>query len=79
MRWAGVVSDAPTIPTAHATFAGRPHVEDQGPSPDGFSQILILPPTRALAFRLVLTRDAAHRWAASEIRFDDVEGAGGEP
>ena len=61
------------------TFAGRPHVEDQGPSPDGFSQILILPPTRALAFRLVLTRDAAHRWAASEIRFDDVEGAGGEP
>ncbi len=61
------------------TFAGRPHVEHQGPSRDGFSQILILPPTRALIWRLVLTRSAAHRWAVSEIRFHDLEPAGAAP
>lgn len=58
-----------------SSAAGRPHVEHQGPSPDGFSQILILPPTRGRRFRLVIARDAAHQWAVSEIRFDDVETA----
>ncbi|HEY6547287.1 MAG TPA: glycosyltransferase family 39 protein [Vicinamibacteria bacterium] len=54
---------------------GRPPVEHQGPSRDGFSQILLLPPTRGRLFRLELIRDAAHQWAVSEVRFDDLESA----
>ena len=64
----GVWREVPSAP-------GRPHVEHQGPSRDGFSQILLLPPTRGRRWRLELVRDAAHQWAVSEVRFDDVENA----
>jgi hypothetical protein len=55
--------------------AGRPHVEHQGASRDGFSQVLILSPARARLWRLEVVRDAAHRWEVSEIRFDGLETA----
>jgi hypothetical protein len=48
-------------------WPGRPHVEQQVASLGGFSQVLLLPATRARALRLELTRDGARRWAVSEL------------